>query len=211
MKSYNTKKLILISLFSAIEIILMLTPLSFIPIGPIRATTLHIPVILAGILLGSSSGAAVGLVFGLMSLIINTLQPTLTSFVFSPFITIGGANGNITSLFIAFGPRIFLGWFSGILYKLFTKLKMKDNLAIILTTAINTFIHTVSVLLMIYLFFGQSYAAARSVEYDRLLWIMMGIIGSNGILELIIACILVFAVVKALNPILKWRNKKNEE
>ena len=42
----KTKNMVLLALFGCIEIVLMLTPLGYIPIGPVRATTLHIPVIL---------------------------------------------------------------------------------------------------------------------------------------------------------------------
>ena len=48
----KTYDLVVLSLMIAIEVILILTPLGYIPIGGIRATTLHIPVMLAGILLG---------------------------------------------------------------------------------------------------------------------------------------------------------------
>ena len=47
----KTKNMVLLALFGCIEIVLMLTPLGYIPIGPVRATTLHIPVILAGVLM----------------------------------------------------------------------------------------------------------------------------------------------------------------
>ena len=81
MNKQKTKNLAFMSLFIAIEILMVMVPfLGFIPIGPLRATTLHIPVIIAGIVLGKNKGAQVGLVFGLSSLFINTIQPTITSF-----------------------------------------------------------------------------------------------------------------------------------
>ena len=39
------------------------------------------------------------------------------SFVFTPFITIGGMSGNWTSLLIAFVPRILLGYLAGLVYE----------------------------------------------------------------------------------------------
>ena len=91
----KTKELVLLAMFIAIEIMLFIVPfLGFIPIGPLRATTMHIPVIVAAIVLGRKQGVIVGFVFGLLSLVINTIQPTATSFIFSPFIS-----GNILSLF----------------------------------------------------------------------------------------------------------------
>ena len=47
MKSKKTKNLVLYAMFIAIEMILVFIPfLGYIPIGPLRATTLHIPVII---------------------------------------------------------------------------------------------------------------------------------------------------------------------
>ena len=85
MKSKKTQYMTSMALFLAIEIILVVTPLGYIPIGPLNATTMHIPVIIAGIVLGKKAGAELGFVFGLTSLIKATIQPGITSFCFSPF------------------------------------------------------------------------------------------------------------------------------
>ena len=57
MKSKKTQYMTSMALFLAIEIILVVTPLGYIPIGPLNATTMHIPVIIAGIVLGKKAGA----------------------------------------------------------------------------------------------------------------------------------------------------------
>ena len=80
MKSKKTQYMTSMALFLAIEIILVVTPLGYIPIGPLNATTMHIPVIIAGIVLGKKAGAELGFVFGLTSLIKATIQPGITSF-----------------------------------------------------------------------------------------------------------------------------------
>ena len=82
MKSKKTQYMTSMALFLAIEIILVVTPLGYIPIGPLNATTMHIPVIIAGIVLGKKAGAELGFVFGLTSLIKATIQPGITSFCF---------------------------------------------------------------------------------------------------------------------------------
>ena len=59
MNQQKTRNLALMSLFIAIEILMVMVPfLGFIPIGPLRATTLHIPVIIAGIVLGKKARSA---------------------------------------------------------------------------------------------------------------------------------------------------------
>ena len=51
-KAFDTRKLVQLSLLAAMEIVLASTPLGYIPVGATRATTIHIPVIIGGILLG---------------------------------------------------------------------------------------------------------------------------------------------------------------
>lgn len=78
--------LVQLALFTAIILALAFTPgLGYIPLGVTRATTIHLPVIIGSILLGPKKGAFLGGVFGLTSLINNTISPTVTSFTFSPF------------------------------------------------------------------------------------------------------------------------------
>ena len=87
--SSNVRKLVLIGILGALTVVLGLTPLGFIPLGPVSATTLHIPVIVAGIIEGPVVGALVGLIFGLSSLFNAITKPTPTSFMFyNPLISI---------------------------------------------------------------------------------------------------------------------------
>ncbi len=207
MKSKKTYTLVLLSLFIALEVIFLLTPLGFILIGPIRATTLHIPVILAGVLLGKKEGATVGFVFGLCSLIINTLQPTATSFIFSPFITIANVSGNFSSLLIVFVPRILLGFMSGLLYELL-KNKISNKNILLSTVAIsNTFLHTVLVLGGIIIFFKEPYALANNISADLVFMLILGIIATNGIAEAILAACSTVVVARLLLPISKGGDK----
>ncbi|MDO5302172.1 MAG: ECF transporter S component [Tissierellia bacterium] len=89
MKNLTTRKLVIVAMLGAITVVLGLTPLGFIPIGPLNATTMHIPVILAAILEGPIVGALVGLIFGLSSLFNAITRPTPISIVFyNPLISI---------------------------------------------------------------------------------------------------------------------------
>ena len=124
MKSKKTQYMTSMALFLAIEIILVVTPLGYIPIGPLNATTMHIPVIIAGTVLGKKAGAELGFVFGLTSLIKATIQPGITSFCFSPFVTIGTMSGNYKSLLIAFVPRILLGYLAGFVFEIMKKISV---------------------------------------------------------------------------------------
>lgn len=200
----KTKFLVLLTMFCSIQVVLMLTPLGYIPLGPVRATTMHIPVILAGILLGVKGGAITGLVFGLSSVIINTITPTITSFVFTPFYSLGEYHGNFMSLVIAIGPRVLLGVLAAAIYHWF---KNKNNKMRLLgsgvTALVCTLIHSILVLGMIYLFFGPSYAAAKGVEVSALFGLLLGIITTNSVLEAILATLIIAPLTKVLEPITK--------
>lgn len=200
----KTKFLVLLTMFCSIQVVLMLTPLGYIPIGPIRATTMHIPVILAGILLGTKGGAITGLVFGISSVIINTITPTITSFVFTPFYSLGEYHGNFMSLVIAIAPRVLLGVLAAFIYSWF---RNKENRVKLIgsgiTALVCTLIHSILVLGMIYVFFGPSYAEAKGVEVSALFGLLLGLITTNSVLEAIIATLIVTPLTKVLEPITK--------
>ena len=63
--SASTLSMVQLALFSAIILAMAFTPgLGYIPLGVTRATIIHLPVIIGGILLGPKKGAFLGGVFG---------------------------------------------------------------------------------------------------------------------------------------------------
>ena len=90
----STRRLVLLSVFEAIILALGLpgSPLRIIgfpTIGPINATTLHVPVILGAVLEGPLFGGILGLILGITSLLSALLAPNLSSpFFLRPEISI---------------------------------------------------------------------------------------------------------------------------
>ena len=106
-KNSKVLNLVMLALFVAIIFILAFTPIGYIQTPIIKATILHIPVIIGSIFFGPKKGAFLGAVFGLTSLISNTIAPTALSFAFSPAVPLPGTQtGNFLSLIICFIPRI---------------------------------------------------------------------------------------------------------
>ncbi|MBQ9825485.1 MAG: ECF transporter S component, partial [Solobacterium sp.] len=153
--------------------------------------------------LGPAYGALAGFVFGLTSMLRATFVPGLTSFLFSPFITVGGISGNFASLIIVFGPRILLGWLSAKMFRILRKKGMNDILNCAITAAVNTIIHTLLVMGMIWLFFAPQYAQALNVSQTAVAGLILGVITTNGIGEAIAAAIIVPALDKALFPTIR--------
>ncbi len=198
-KQPSTSYLVQLSLLAAVEILLAFTPLGFIPLGITNATTLHIPVILGGILLGPVAGAVLGGVFGATSIVINTIRPTATSFVFSPFYMAAGFSGGWRSLVVALLPRILVGVVAAYVFRLALRLcKQRSFVAAAITGVVGSLTNTVLVLSGIYFLFGQAYAQVRNVPFEVLVGLLMGIVTMNGLPEAIVAGLLTAALAKTL-------------
>lgn len=88
-KKLDIRKLTIIGILGAISVILGMTPLGFIPVGPTRATIMHIPVLIGAIMEGPIVGGFVGLIFGLFSIFQAITAPTPVSFAFlNPLVSI---------------------------------------------------------------------------------------------------------------------------
>jgi len=154
--------------------------------------------------LGPKYGGFLGFVFGLTSLLNNTFNPTLTSFVFTPFYSLGTYSGNFWSLVIVFLPRILVGIVPYYIYKGMKKIKNNDVLALGVAGVGGSLTNTLLVMSFIYLFFGQSYAQAKNVPIQTLYSLILSVIAINGIPEAIVAGILTIAICKAL---MKYTNQ----
>jgi uncharacterized membrane protein len=193
----------LAGIITAIIIMMSVVPfLGYIPLGFMNATIIHVPVIIGALLLGPKYGAWFGFVFGMTSLIKATLTPTVTSFVFSPFVTIGGYSGNMWSVVIAIVPRVLIGVVAYYVYefimKIAHKIKGSQTVALWVAGIAGSMTNTLLVMNGIYLFFGESYAAASNKMVERIYDVILGIIIGFGIPEAIVAGILTAAIVKIL-------------
>lgn len=195
----KTRNLVLAAVIAAIIIIMAFVPfLGYIPLGFMNATTVHIPVIIGAILLGPKYGAYLGLTFGLTSLWKNTFMPNPTSFVFSPFVTMGQFHGNIGSLVVCLLPRILIGVVAYYVYHLFLKIfkdrKNRQGIALFAAGVSGSLTNTLFVMNLIYVLFGDRYAVASEWTAGWIYGVILGIIGIQGVPEAIAAGIIVTAV-----------------
>ena len=82
--SQSIHDLVILALFTAIIFLMNSTPLGYIDLPIIKATLIHVPVIIGSVLLGPKKGAILGGMFGLTSFLKNTMTPSALSFAFSP-------------------------------------------------------------------------------------------------------------------------------
>lgn len=188
----DTRWLTSVALMAAIVILLANTPLGMIQLPVIKATTVHIPVILGAILLGPLAGAILGGVFGICSLISNTIAPTLLSFAFSPFHSMsGGISGAVKALWISVGCRIFIGVVAGWLWILLKKCKVDSRIALTITGFAGSMTNTVLVMGSIYVLLAGQYASAKGVALNAVWGLIMGTVTASGIPEAIAAAVIV--------------------
>ena len=207
-KKKDTRYMAMLAMFCGILLVMGATGIGFIPLPVIKATTMHIPVILGAILLGPAAGAVLGGVFGLCSIWANTTSPGLLAFAFSPFMTTEGLPGVLKSLWIALGCRILLGVIAGWLWKGMKRVLKQDYLALPVTAAIATICHTILVMGSIYLLLAQQYAQAKNVAITAVFGLVMGTVTASGIPEAIIAAVLVTVIGKALLHLMARTKKR---
>lgn len=207
-KTLNTRYMALLAMLCGVLLVMGMTGIGFIPLPVIKATTMHIPVILGAILLGPKAGAVLGAVFGLCSIWANTTTPGLLSFAFSPFMTTEGLPGVAKSLWIALGCRMLFGWLAGIFWIAIRKFIKKEYAALPITAALSTICHTLLVMGSIYFLLSQQYAAAKNVALSAVFGLVMGTVTASGIPEAIVAAILVTVIGKALLHLTARMNKR---
>lgn len=207
----KTRHLTFTAILLAILLFLAFSPFGFIQLGVIKATLIHIPVIIASILLGPRLGALMGFAFGCCSLAINTMSPTLLSFVFSPFIPIiGTQHGSILALVVVFIPRILLGIFPYYLNQTAKKVWNTDvrftKTRFFLIGLLSTLLHTILVMSFIFILFKEHYEQAVNIHSTALLIkAILSIVLTNGLAEAIVAGLVCGTSLPILN---KYVQKK---
>ncbi len=198
----STTGMVQTAIFGAIVIIMAFTPfLGYIPLGFTRATIIHVPVIVVSLLLGPKKGGVLGFLFGLTSFINNTMNPTPTSFVFTPFYSIGDVSGGIGSVIICFVPRILVGVLPFYVYKLVMRFRKKEgvsNIGLILAGVSGALVNTLLVMNLIFVFFREGYAEANDVAVSAVYTFILTVIGINGVPEAIVAGVLTLCIGRVL-------------
>ena len=198
----KTKGMAQVALFAALIVLMAFTPfLGYIPLGFTRATIIHIPVIIGSLLLGPKKGAGLGFVFGLTSFINNTINPTVTSFVFTPFYSLGEYSGGVGSMIICFVPRILVGVIPFYVYRGVKKLQREEKAStagLALAGISGALVNTLLVMNLIFVFFRDAYASANGVAASAVYGFILSVIGINGVPEAIVAGIITVLIGRVL-------------
>ena len=182
---FSVRQIAMIGMLSAISIFLGLTGLGFIPIPPVRATIMHIPVIIGAIVEGPLVGALVGLVFGLFSMYQNFTAPGPTSFIFwNPI--------------IALVPRILIGLVAYYAYTLIKSKIKNQGISIAIASICATLVNTIGVLGLTYVFYLERYSAILKINPETAGIAIATIGATNGIPEAIVSAVISVPVIIAI-------------
>ena len=179
-RKHDTHWMVGVAMMAAIVVLLANTPLGMIQLPIIKATTTHIPVILGAILMGPLAGTILGCVFGICSMINNTIAPALLSFAFSPFLSTS-LIGAVKALWVAVGCRAMIGLVSGWLWIGLKKVKAPDLIALPIVGFIGAWTNTVCVMGSIYFLLRPEYAKAMGVGIEAVFGLVMAVITGSSI------------------------------
>ena len=193
-----TRKLVLTAALSALIIVLGITKLGLIPLGPAASITiLHVPIILAACLIGLPYALFTGAVFGIMSLVQAAMSP---SGVLDPLFV----NPLVSVL-----PRMLVGLIAWALWVAFNKIpKLPKTVSAGITAFLSTVCHTLLVIGSLYLFQG---AATREGMGGMGYFAVIGVLAPQAALEAVAATIICVAVYVGLFVSSKRKSKLSEE
>lgn len=191
-KFFDAKNIAVLALLLALMMVLNMTSIGFLQLGPIAVTTMHIPVLLGGLIGGWKYGTILGLAFGLSSLFKALQGLTPTAFIF--------VNPLVSVL-----PRIIFGFLCGLLADMFRG--KNQFMAFSLPALIGSLTNTVLVMGTIYVLYAKDYMRVLGLSEDLALATVLGVCVSNGIPEAIVAMIICTVICVAI----KYRNKGRKE
>ena len=159
MRHRQIRDMVFASIMMALIVFLSVTMLGYIfyAQGTAPITIIHIPVVVGAIVLGKRYGALLGATFGLFSMIMAFIYPTIIN---APF----------TNPILSVLPRAIFGFIIYPIYLLIDKYIKNRTASTALSIAISTLIHSIIVIILLYFtiktnlyFYADDYKAALKV------------------------------------------------
>jgi len=194
MKKSSIFRLTLLSLFTAIMLVMDFTPLGYITTGLFSITLMTLPVAIGAICLGPSGGAFLGAIFGLTSF--------LQCFGIGYFIDPSGAilfeTSPFATIVTCFLPRILAGLAAGFIFKLFERKLKTGILSFAVTSGAVSLLNTLLFMSCFVLLFQGTILAGKSI-----MAVFLSVLTLNLIIEISVTLVVGSAVGRALYQYLK--------
>lgn len=185
------------ALLVAIIILLTFTPLGYITLPFIAATTIQMPVIIGAVMMGPMAGLALGIAFGLSALCKVLMMPGA-----DPVATAILSYNFFLYAVIAIVPRGLMGWLSGLLFAELNKTLPNQRLISYgITGFVGSMLNTIFYLGSLWLMASGIVAEVYSMDISGVGAMVMTVAATAGIPEAIVSCVIVAAVCRALQAI----------
>ena len=194
------RRLTQLALLTAVQLVMTFTPLGLVPLGPINASLLSIPVAIGAMLLGPAAGAWLGFVFGFFSFL-DALQGKSVMgaalFAVSPW----------RYFLMAVGARVLMGVCAALIYRAVLRaLPGHEKTAAVVGGFAAPFLNTVFYMgAMVALFYGcdyvQSLVASKGVT--NAFAFVVSMVSVQAAVEWVVGCFVSAAVTVPLKKVVK--------
>lgn len=168
------------AIFTAVILVMALTPLGYLKIGPVEITLIPIPVTIGAIALGPGVGAFLGAVFGVTSYV--------QCFMGSAFgQVILGINPFFAAV-VCIIPRILCGFLTGLIFRALSK-KIGDK-AVFICGFMTAFFNTVLFLTLLYFLYAGDPVFKQQIGDYSFISIFVAFAGINGIVEILASALI---------------------
>lgn len=206
-QSEKLRYLCLLGLFIAIELMMKLSGLGSVPVGPLVMSFLTVPIAVGAILLGPLAGAIMGATFGIASLI-DAIQGV--SLMTNAFFAVNPAS----TVVLCVGTRTLMGACVGWIYKALDKIDRTNVVKYFVSALSAALLNTIFFMGYIVLFFYQTdfvqNLAANKGAVNPLMFIVL-VVGVQGLIEAIACTVVGGGVAKGVDVALNRKHRKSEK
>ena len=195
----NLKKMTELAIFIAIIIVMKLTGLSSVPVGPLVMTFTMVPIAIGAMLLGPAEGAVLGFVYGITSLYdAITGASAMTGFFFqlSP----------VHTVILCVVTRTLVGLLTGLIFKALKKIDKKKIFCYYVGGLMAPMLNTILFMAYIVLVFYKSEFVQNLVSnlgaVNPLMFVIL-LVGVQGLIEWVTGCVVGGTVAKGVAHALK--------
>lgn len=178
-RQVNVRYITELGLFIGVILLMKLTGLSSIPVGPLVMTFTMIPIAVGAMLLGPLAGTILGAFYGLLSLydaITGKSLMTAAFFAVSPFMTV----------LLCIGTRALVGYLTGLLFRVFQKIDRHRIWSYFAGGLLAPMLNTICFMGFIVLFFYHTEfvqnLAAKKGAVNPLMFVVL-VVGVQGLIE----------------------------
>ena len=192
--NFRTTRMVQLALFIAIILLMTFTPIGYIKTLGLSITLIGIPVLVGAIVLGPTSGAILGAVFGITSF--------AQCFGLDPFGTMLFGINPVGTFILCMVPRILMGWLSGLIFIGFKKIDKTRGLSYAITSLTGSLFNTVlfmTTLMLIFYKTPEIQKIAADYGVTNAFALVIAMVAVNAVAEAIVCLILGTAISKAVD------------